>query len=132
MATTIPTRLNDLFSVIHNTVSDHYERKMLLKTLRMMIDYRDRLVVNNMLIDVAKTYKETLKNRIAMYDRECAGLVDAVLAFGDTRSETPAIPSFAAASSMIGVPLTLVMNAVGFDKVIIDYGNGRQVTLASI
>lgn len=131
MATPIPTRLNDLFSVIHNSVSDHYERKMLIKTLRMMIDYRDRLVVNNMLIDVAKTYKETLKNRIAMYDRECAGLVDAVLAFGDTGSETPAIPSFTA-SNMLGAPLTLVVNAVGFDKVIIDYGNGRQVTLASI
>ncbi len=126
---TVPIRLNDLFTVIHSRVADLCDRQVLLKTLRMMIRHRDRLVMNNMLIEVARVHKDALKNRIAVYDRECAARVDDVFAMASdihlAAMQTPAIPG-------VNMPLTLVVNAMGFDKVVIDYGNGRQVTLASI
>jgi hypothetical protein len=126
------TRLNDIFKVIHDHVTDFHERKMLFKTLRLMIKLRDSIM-----IDVTKLGKDALKERVAMFDRECARRVDDVLALCDRQTPvTPMIPRpVQAQTAPVAPPLptmTLVVNAIGFDKIVIEFGNGRQVILSGI
>jgi hypothetical protein len=125
-------RLNDLFPVIHNSVGDVNERHMMIKTLRLMIRYRNRNVANSIDVDVTRNRKEELKTVIALFDRECARRVDDVLALAPPVTPPPPMASPLATPFVPASPLTLVVNASGFDKIVIDFGNGKQVTLCNI